>query len=221
MLRYLETIEYCDTQKYVSVLCKILWDGQGLAIPASSATSKRLSSCSGNIMSHCNVVVPIRTSLEAQNCLGLSPQKHGIKHEISYQMHISNISRSRMWPWHQIHVSGVNVTQQRGSSLPVLYEKANFYAFLLPDHPYFPKAVETKKAVKIASNSIYFICLFPFNSGLQLSQFLLGATALNYRWADWGYSAAVRTGRPIWLEKSIFNYLSMFLYVKVTCTVPK
>ncbi len=63
----------------------------GLAIPPSSVTSKRSFCCSGNVVCHCNVVVPIRASLEAEICHGVSAQKCG-NDGIKVRNFVSNIA---------------------------------------------------------------------------------------------------------------------------------
>ncbi len=86
--------------------CRLMGRGtaMGLAIPGSSASCQRLFSCSGNVVCHCNVVMPIRTALVAENCRLVSAQKRrngGIKVQISYQISRSHFCLDIAHP-HQV-----------------------------------------------------------------------------------------------------------------------
>ncbi len=88
-------IEYHDTQNYMAVLCMILFVSgamvMGQALPASRATSKGLFSCSGNVVCQCNVVVAVRTSLEAGKASAQSPGSGGMKVRNTTRDIVSNI----------------------------------------------------------------------------------------------------------------------------------
>ncbi len=81
-------------------------------------------------MSHCNAVVSIRTSSEAENCRGVSAQKRGINYAISYQ-----ISRSRLtWDVAQSYFITADCSEDlllRKIELQCFFERFSFVSLCL------------------------------------------------------------------------------------------